>query len=424
MRTFVKKWRYGFIALWVIFLASLPSCSPMSDAVPVDVEVAGDNLNAILDVYTDSRRDADSAMELFSEGEQAYAAFVEVIESAKDHINIESLNFDTDELGIEMAERLADKARAGVEVNVILDPVFQKFIAEPTAVKILLEGGVHVRYFMPPLEKLLLEQVTYRTHKKLLVADGLRAITGGSNFGSRYLGADQWRDTNVLLTGPVVASVQREFLRDWQALGDAVTDEDWFFPSLSPTGDLAIRVLDQRPAEDDFDISQAVLIALRAAEDEIVFETPYFNPPDWLAEELVAAAGRGVRVRVLVNSRESSDMTEMYWASAFHFQDLIANGVEVYLWDRGDRTIHSKVLVVDDRLALVTSYNFSYRSSILDAENGVIFTDSEPVARIRAMLEEDFDQDFIFAVDQTWLGLQAAMEEESWRMANIFGWLF
>jgi cardiolipin synthase len=407
----------------------LASCRPTQYPVDQNINITGLDLDEALNRYTQTRPVAGSDAQLLIDGDQSFSAIIDLIESAQDHINVQTLNFDSDDdqplkLGLEIARHLVAKARQGVQVNVIIDPVFQKYIAKPTALDLLRTGNVNVRLFSPPLRKILMGKLLYRTHKKMFIADGKRAIVGGSNLGSRYLGQDQWRDTNVDLTGPVVATVQREFLRDWQNLGPQVEDSTRFFPPLAPTGRLAVRVVDQRPAENSYDINQTVLIAIRSAQDHIYIETPYFNPTSWLARELLDAARRGVYVCVLTNSEESSNMVPLYWSAAYNFKSFVDQGVHIFLWNRGKRAIHSKIFVVDDRLAMISSFNFSHRSTLWDAENGVVCTDPSFVDSVRQMVEKDFTYQFIFKVDSRWLADQGREKHSLWSLTHTFGWLF
>jgi cardiolipin synthase A/B len=421
--------RMILLGVFAVFMLPLVSCSSLSLPVNPKIDLEGKDLDDALDEHTDSRRDHGCGLTLLVDGDESYRTIVDLIDSARDHVNVETLNFDTDEdqpeqLGLEIAKILADKARAGIEVNVIIDAVFQKYIAKPTAVDMLREGGANVRYFMPPLRRILLGHALYRTHKKLLVADGTRAIVGGSNFGSRYLGRGQWRDTNVSLTGPVVAAIQRQFLRDWRNLGQTVENETRYFPPLAADGSVTLRAIDQRPSENAFDINQAVLIAVRSARTVLEIETPYFNPAGWLMDELRRAAARGVEVRVLTNSENSSNMVPSYWSGAYHFNELIRSGVRLHLWNCGKRAIHSKVMVVDDRLAMISSYNFSNRSILWDAENGIIVTDPVIVTRVHQMMQDDFGRDFVVRVDEDWINAQSPDARSLWGFIHAFGWLF
>jgi cardiolipin synthase len=226
------------------------------------------------------------------------------------------------------------------------------------------------------------------------------------------------------LTGPVVATMQQEFLNDWRLLGGTVDDRNRFFPQLAPTGGLAIRAVDQRPAENDFDINNVILIAIRSAREYIDIQAPYFNPTDELLNELVEAAMRGVRIRVLINSDVSTDISATFYMSLFWFGALLNGGVEVYLWGEPEKNMHSKALVVDGRLAMISTHNLNHRSIVWDTENGVVFTDGPMIGQIGQMVEDDFHHQSVYRIDRDWLDEQPL---DSWDMLLPmvgFGWLF
>jgi len=410
-------------------LLLLGACVHWPDTTPPDIDVSGRTIDQLLDRYTDSHRDADSNMGLLIDGPDSYAAFMDLIESAEDHINIETLNFDDDsgqprDLSMEFARLLADKARAGVQVNLIIDPVMQLALSSPEIVMVLTEGGVNYRDFVLP-GGWLDDQLMRRTHKKILLVDGRRAIIGGMNYGWLYFAENQWRDTNVLVTGPVVATVQREFLRDWGTLGNDIGDRQRYFPELEATGDLAIRAIDQRPTQGDIDLNAAILIALRSADLSIDIEAPYFNPTEWLAEELLATSARGVEVRILVNSDASLNVEGTFPMTAYWFDAMLDGGVRMFMWDQGvHRTMHSKAIVVDSKMAMVSTHNLNLRSLVWDAENGVIFTDPEAIDAVRAMVEADFAHDWVIEVDRAWLDAVPPEERASWDEGRFWAWLF
>jgi len=269
------------------------------------------------------------------------------------------------------------------------------------------------------------DQLMRRTHKKILLVDGRRAIIGGMNYGWLYFAENQWRDTNVLVTGPVVATVQREFLRDWGTLGNDIGDRQRYFPALEATGDLAIRAIDQRPTQGDIDLNTAILIALRSADLSIDIEAPYFNPTEWLAEELLATSARGVEVRILVNSDASLNVEGTFAMTAFWFDAMVDGGVRMFMWDQGvHRTMHSKAIVVDDKMAMVSTHNLNLRSLVWDAENGAIFTDPEAIDAVRAMVEADFSREWVIEIDRAWLDAVPPEERASWNQERFWAWLF
>jgi len=419
----------GICAVALAGAAMLTCCTDFPHTIVEDIVLGSSDVNALLDDHTDSHAAGGSDMELLTDGPATLEVFYNLIRSAGDHINIETLSFDADatvsqDLAVEFVAMLVEKVRQGVRVNLIVDPIGQTIYSEPNVVRALRQGGVNVRSFVAPNDELLLDTILYRTHKKILVADGRQALVGGRNIGPGYFDRDHWRDTTVLLTGPVVASVQYEFLRDWYALGGTIDNEDRYFPTLDAEGMLSIRSIDQRPAQGDFDLNTAVWIALRLARTRIDIQTPYLNPTRWLFDELADAAGRGVGVRMITNSRASVDLDAVFAVNAFWFDRLIEAGVRVFLWDQPGRMMHSKVMVVDDDFAMVGSYNFNFRSITWDAENAVIFTDPQPVDQVRAMLDDDFDSPDVFEIDRAWLDAQPDDDRDAWNTAHLFTWLF
>jgi len=416
----------GIVVAGILLLCSCVHFPVTIDSAIGSVEA---DINELLDSYTNSHLDYGCDMQLLIDGEASYQAFVDLISSAEDHINIETLNFDDDteyerDIALEFALLLIDKVQQGVRVNLILDPLLQKYYGREELVQIMRDGGINVLPFVSPRQEICLDILFYHTHKKLMIADGEKAIVGGMNFGYVYLAPNQWRDTNVLLTGPVVATMQQEFLYDWKLLGGTIEDESRFFPPLTPTGDLAVRAIEQRPAENDFDINNLVLIALRSAQEYVDIEAPYFNPTDWLSAQLMQAAARGVRIRILTNSEVSTDFPESYYAASFWFETLLNSGIEIYLWGQSEKTMHSKAMVVDGRLAMIGSYNLNYRSIVWDTENVAVFTDRQAVVQIENMIENDFGHQSVYQIDLDWLGAQPM---DNWDLLPgmiSFGWLY
>jgi len=410
-------------------LLSLNSCMEVPPSVNMAIEDVIGDIDPLLDLYTDSYRDTGCDMQLLVNGEASYEVFVDMIESAEDHINVETLNFDNDkeyerDVALEFVLRFVAKVEQGVQVNIILDPIVQKIYGDEGLVDILREGGVNVIPYTTPEEDPEACPILYRTHKKLMIVDGRQAVIGGMNFGYSYLAPNQWRDTNVLLTGPVVTTMQQEFLRDWQALGGTIDDESRYLPPLEPTGELTIRSIDQRPSEGDFDINDFLMIAIRSAEQYIDIEAPYFNPTDWLVEELTDAANRGVQIRILTNSEISTDISSTFYVSLFWFETMLKNGIEVYLWNQYQVNMHSKAMVVDGRLAMIGSHNFNYRSIVWDTENSAAFTDLPAITEIQQMIDNDLNQDWVLQIDLSWLDQQELDSLDLLLPYAGLGWLF
>jgi cardiolipin synthase len=423
-RIWFSSIRFVLCTLVVFSLFTLSSCSPI--AVPIKEDLAIDStlpIDTLLDLHTTAQSTGGCDMQLLIDGPVSRQAYTALIQSATETLNVEMWDIDDDtdkpeDIGQEFVDLLSEKARQGVTVNLIIDPVAQKGYSRRELMTLLKAAGVNVRGFMPPLTKILGDQILYRTHKKFAIADGKLAILGGMNFGFHYLGENQWRDTNVQITGPAVADLQRVFIRDWAALGTPVEKEARYFPTLEPTGNFSVRIVDQNPTRNEFDLNETVRIALRCAKEHVDIEAPYFNPPAWLSDEIIGAVNRGVRVRILTNSEESNDVPSMFYITASYFQELIDAGVEIYLWSLPERTIHSKAMTADDKFAFISSYNFNYRSIVWDSEIAAVFTDPDPVARIQKMIDDDLSREFITPVTQAWIDSQSQEQIDRWNFTR------
>ena len=181
-------------------------------------------------------------------------------------------------------------------------------------------------------------------------------------------------------------------------------------PPAPVEGNLAIRTIDQKPSEDDFDINNAIIIGLRLAKRRVDIEGPYYNPTDWLLKELSDAVARGVQVRVLLNSHASNDIIQVYYADAARFPDSLSRGIRLFLWDRTVRTMHSKAMIVDDSLAMIGTYNFNPRSALWDTEDAIFSTDPAFISMVDTMIQDDFSQDNLMEIDMDWVNSQPAMD--------------
>ncbi len=386
-------------------------------------------LDEWLDHYSHSHLDHGCTMQLLGDGESSFQAMIELVDSTHEHLNVATWAFDSNMADYppeaeDFADLLKTKVGQGVHVCLLVDPIAQRFWSQDTLLEQVREAGVEVGYYTATMNHRLFNRFLYRQHKKLIIADGRWAILGDVNFGVRYLGHEKWRSTNVLLSGPVVNTLQRDFLRDWQAIGGSLEAESLYLPVLPADGSLAVRVVDQRPAEDDFDLNTTVAATLRFARHRVDIEAPYFNPTAWLSEALLEAAARGVEIRILTNAADSQNQPFSYPATAYWFETLLAGGVRVFLWDRPDSTMHSKTMVVDDRLAMIGTYNFNVRSIMWDTEVAVFFNDPPAVEQVRQMTEGGFEQECVFEIDLDWLRAQPPSEQLSWEFIHLFGWLF
>ena len=306
-------------------------------------------------------------IELLVNGEQAYPAMLEAIRGARDSVGLCTYIFDSDRVGLQFVDALADAVARGVDVKVLVDSVGEAY-SRPRISSLLREKGIPTARFMPWDRWRSVHHLNLRNHRKILVIDGKLAFTGGMNIGVRHLAeADdnpkKALDVQFKVRGPVVADVEMAFLEDWSfATGaNCLRAEPLELPRV---GDLWARVIIDGPNEDFEKLRWMYMAAANAARESIRVMTPYFLPDRELVASLSAAALRGVNVEIVLP--EKSNIPFVRWATDAMLWQVLEHGVQVYR--QPAPFTHSKLFVVDDCYAIVGSGNFDARSLRLNFE--------------------------------------------------------
>ncbi|MDM0067810.1 cardiolipin synthase [Variovorax sp. J31P207] len=327
---------------------------------------------------------------LLSGGATTFDAIFDAIRAARDHVHLEYYIFEPDQIGTALRDLLIERARAGVKVRLLLDAlgskrVGRKFMAPMQA------AGVHVALFHETRIGRRLRPVTnYRTHRKIVVCDGLVGFTGGVNITDEEdarTRPDAYHDVHLRIEGSAVRWLQTTFLEDWTyATGEDPRQIDNALPLLLPdlplgeaTGEIPVQIITSGPDSPLEAIHRMHLAAIQSSERRAWLTTPYFVPGEPALMALTSAALRGVDVRLLVPRR--SDSLVVSAAARSYYDELIAAGVKV--WEYKARMLHSKTLVVDDHCAMIGTANFDNRSFRLNFEvMAVIYgtTLAEPLA--------------------------------------------
>jgi cardiolipin synthase len=351
---------------------------------------------AWLDRYTGTRQE-DGSLDLLLDGERFFPRLREAIAKATNSIHFDVYIFDKDDVGVGVADQL--KQRSGqVEVKVILDrlgsigaglvppgtPLPEDFVF-PASISSYLraDSRVRVRPFLNPWFS--------SDHSKVYLVDGTHAWLGGMNLGREY--RYEWHDSMVELQGPVVASLEDEFRRDWAhagALGDLAyvaelasgQKKTAALPGTAPW--IKMRLLPTKTAWKPF--SAAVVGAMRKAQSYIYVENPYLFDKRVITD-LVRARNRGVDVRVVlprVNDFKAAGRSNLVTANY-----LLQHGVRIYFYPG---MTHVKALLVDD-WACLGSANLNHLSLRLCQEHNVATSDPRFAARVkRELFEEDFSR--------------------------------
>ncbi len=334
---------------------------------------------------------AGNRVELLQDGPRTYEAMFEAIDNARHHVNLESYIFEAEGPGEEFARRLAARAQAGVKVNVLYDS-FGSIGTPSSYFDGLRAQGISVCEYNPlrRLGNLLSRALHLRDHRKLMVVDGRIGFIGGVNISTvyssgssplaslhdRHAGAGVhkpgWRDTHVRVEGPIVAQLQRLFMRHWTKHSDVALHGAGYFPPLAPAGtqSVALAACDAGRRRNPF--YRALLSAINASRHRIYLTTAYLVPTRRLMRAITNAARRGVEVHLLVPG--VSDFWAPIAAGRSHYGRLLRAGVRVH--ERHDTLLHAKTCVIDGLWTTVGSSNLDWRSFLHNAEANLIVLDA------------------------------------------------
>jgi cardiolipin synthase A/B len=330
-----------------------------------------------------------SDVELLINGDEIFPAYLETIRKAQSTINLLTYVYWRGDIAREVAATLAERARDGVEVNVLLDAVGTAKM-ERELLDRMRDAGVCVARFRPP-KPYAVRRLNNRTHRKLLVADGAVGLTGGVGIAEEWTGdaedPDHWRDTHVRVTGPIVLGLQGAFAENWlEATGDVLVGPG-YLPELAPIDNGApMQVVRSAAGVGDTNVEALYFLAIASAKERLDLTAAYFAPRPAFIEALCDAAERGVEVRILVPGPHI-DKEFVRTAGRAAYQQLLGCGIRI--WEYQPTMLHAKTLCVDGVWSSVGSVNFDNRSFQLHDE-ATLCVQSEAFA---ARLERQFARD-------------------------------
>ncbi len=327
-------------------------------------------------------------VQVLRNGDQIFPPMLKAIRTAQATITFESYIYWSGDIGREFADALSERARSGVKVHVLLDWVGSAKMDESLMTG-MLQAGVQIRKFHPPHWSHL-GRLNNRTHRKILVADGRMAFTGGVGIAPQWSGNAQdpkhWRDTHFQVEGPVVAQMQSVFLDNWiKATGDVLHGPS-YFPLIAPVGTQVAQMFSSSPSGGSESMQLMYLMAITAATRSIDLSASYFVPDGLMLRTLVDAVKRGVRVRIIVPG-EHIDSDTVRSASRARWGGLLSGGVTIAEYQ--PTMFHCKVMIVDQVLVSVGSTNFDNRSFRLNDEATLNVMDSAFAKEQTQIFEED-----------------------------------
>lgn len=336
---------------------------------------------------------------LLQDGKATYTAMFAAIRAARDHINLESYIIEDDEIGRQFADLLLEQQRRGIQVNLIYDS-FGGIGTPQEYFDRLREGGVNVLEFNPinPLDARKSWLIYNRDHRKLLVVDGRIAFIGGINISNVYSSSPSirrarqaagnaiaWRDTDLQIEGPVVGELQKLFIETWtKQHGKPLAEKD-YFPALTVAGKDIVRAIGSTP-DDPYSLIYLTLIsAIGNAEREVHLTNAYFVPDRQLLEALIAAARRGVDVKLILPGQSDSQI--VFHAGRSNYSQLLESGVKIY--ERRGALLHSKTALIDGVWSCVGSTNLDWRSFLDNDEINAVVLGRDFAQQMSSMINSD-----------------------------------
>jgi cardiolipin synthase A/B len=324
---------------------------------------------------------------VLTNGDQIFPAMLTAVRNAKRRVSFETYIYKTGQMADDFTRAFEEAARRGVRVNLVIDAVGGNGMDEEH-VKRLEQAGCRIAKFNTP-SWYSLEEVNYRTHRKVLVVDGQIAFTGGVGIDDQWMGnaesKEHWRDTMVQIVGPLARLMEGGFYENFaEADGETTPELDDATQEMDAEG--AAFVIRSSPSGGANDLKRLYLLALASARQTVDITTPYFVTDESSRWALEDAAKRGVKVRLVLEG-DITDAMAVKYASRKHYEQLMELGIEIYEYQ--PTMLHTKTFVVDGTWSMFGSANFDNRSLELNDELNVAVANRDLAARLLVDVEND-----------------------------------
>jgi cardiolipin synthase A/B len=326
--------------------------------------------------------------EVLTNGDQVFPAMLDAINQAERRISFETYVYEAGELGETVTTALENAARRGVQVAMVLDEIGSSKM-DPAHDERLRKAGCHIVSLNAP-RWYELEELNYRTHRKILVVDGQVGFAGGVGVADHWLGHAQdkahWRDTHIRVRGPIVQFLEGAFFENFAESGEIIT------PAVDTrhleTGNQqgASILLRSAPSGGSSELKRLYLLAIAMARRSIDITSPYFITDESTMWALEDAVSRGIKIRIM-NESDITDAKPVKYASRAAFERLLSRGIELH--EYLPTMMHAKVMVVDGIWSVFGSANFDNRSFELNDELNIAVMNRELAARFLSDFEQD-----------------------------------
>jgi cardiolipin synthase len=383
-------WLAAGIAAVVAFLAFLAAPAALAPRFGLDHE-----FDVTSEYFLDSVAGATGTpflpgnrLELLNNGDAFYPAMLQAIQGAELSITIEAYIYWAGDIGREFARALAERAQAGVSVNILLDAIGSSTIGDEI-LQGLTRGGCQVIWYNP-IDWYTIRRFNNRTHRKSLIIDGRIAFSGGAGIADHWRGnargPAEWRDLQFRVEGPVVRQLQSGFAENWQKSTGELLSGPTFYPEIVPAGTLSAQMLLSSPETGGSSVRTLYYLSIVCARHSIFITNPYFVPDPVAIDTLVEAKERGVDVRIIVAGSHNDNALARYNTIRLYGR-LLRAGIRILEYDK--TMLHQKVMVVDGCWVTIGTTNFDYRSFAHNEESNVSFVDTSLATELVASFNDD-----------------------------------
>ena len=333
----------------------------------------------------------ESTVQIYDYGHDLYQAMLSAIDAAQKSIYLETYIWKDDQVGQEFKQKLACKAKQGVEVYVILDSfantvVPREFKVFPTNIHVLKYQSFNKPWYIFDPRRYALD------HRKILVIDGSTGFIGGFNLGSLY--ETTWRDTHLRMKGPATAHLAQSFIDFWN---QHAPNQDHISRHYPRRFDSLINLRGTSALQLTFPIRDMYIEAIDKAERSILLSNAYFVPDRALLGALKAAARRGVDVEILVPWVSNHVIVD--WLTRGHFAECLKAGIRIF----GYRNmLHAKTCAIDGEWSTIGTANLDRLSSVGNYEINVEVYSKELAHQMEALFKCDRSNSFELTLEQ-WL---------------------
>ncbi len=334
---------------------------------------------------------AGNQLELLTSGESFFASLEAAVEEAKEFVHIQTYIFRPDAAGKRVLDLLTATAERGVEVRLLYDSLGSWWLSDK-ALKGLRRAGGKAHAYLPFFWHKRPLTLNLRNHRKLVVVDGHTSFTGGRNIGVEYAtdvqldGEGNWFDVMVRVRGPVTQQLHRVFVEDWYTAASEDLAVSAYLGPTESVGDSWVVGIENGPDREQRRLRLVLFEMIAHAEHSVLISSPYFIPDLVMTTALIAAAARGARVKLFLNSPQTENAI-VYRAGRSYYQRLLEAGIQIV--ESGPHYNHTKLVIVDGKTLYLGSANFDQRSFVYNFEVGIVsLGDREICAACERMIEE------------------------------------